>query len=99
MALWSQLNGELAGQAQVPDRGSGVSKVLQEAGLWRSQGATTVRHHTKCGVWQGVASAVGWVGTQHRMPLGIQRPLGPCLEQGPHWMFFFNIKRYIFLFK
>ena len=36
--LSSQLNGELAGQAQAPDRGVGVSKVFQEVGRWQSIG-------------------------------------------------------------
>ena len=71
--LSSQLNGELAGQAQAPDRGVGVSKVFQEVGRWQTVGKESLCRlrgqqlydTTRCGVWQGVASAVGRAGTQH----------------------------------
>ena len=54
-------------------RGVGVSKVFQAVGRWQTLGKESLCRlrgqqlydTTRCGVWQGVASAVGRVGTQH----------------------------------
>ena len=92
--LSSQLNGELAGQAQAPDRGVGVSKVFQEVGRWQTVGKESLCRlrgqqlydTTRCGVWQGVVSAVGRAGTQHMERIFLKESsLPPFLWRVEEW--------------
>ena len=92
--LSSQLNGELAGQAQAPDRGVGVSKVFQEVGRWQTVGKESLCRlrgqqlydTTRCGVWQGVVSAVGRAGTQHMERIFLKESsLPPFLLRVEEW--------------
>ena len=92
--LSSQLNGELAGQAQAPDRGAGVSKVFQEVGRWQTVGKESLCRlrgqqlydTIRCGVWQGVASAVGRAATQHMERIfSKESSLPPVLLRVEEW--------------
>ena len=82
--LSSQLNGELAGRprhqievwaSEKFSRRLGGGMQLGREPCYRLRGQQ-LYDTTRCVVWQGVASAVGWMGTQH-MGRGLVKPFPP----------------------